>query len=125
MKKFVAVSTFVLCVSMASAPLLAKANPSEYNIPVHVSASRIGKACDVVRGDSVCHFTQTLTVWIEGLNYELEAETAFPKGMVALGDYKARFVEEEPRVTKEFSKKYDLMFADGSTREFTVIAQFE
>jgi len=53
------------------------------------------------------------------------SETVLPKGVVALGDYKARLVNDKQKPTHEFTRDYDLKFPDGSTRKFSVIGQTE
>lgn len=62
---------------------------------------------------------------IEGKKYQLESETFFSKGLVALGDYHAKLSDHKEKPTKEFTRSYDLMFPDGSTRTFNVIGQME
>ena len=62
---------------------------------------------------------------VEGKKYELRSETILPKGVVALGDYKAKLVSDKQKPTHEFTREYDLMFPDGSTRKFSVIGQME
>ena len=57
--------------------------------------------------------------------YELESSTFFPKGIVALGDYKAKLVSDQVKPTHEFNRTYELMFPDGSTRKFRVTGQAE
>ena len=98
---------------------------SDYAIKVHVSASRIGYDCGVTKGESSCKSVQQVTVMIDGAKYELQSQTYFPKGIVALGDYQAKLVSDEQKPTHEFTRTYDLMFPDGSTRKFHVIGQTE
>jgi len=67
---------------------------------------------------------QQLTILIDGVKYELESETFFPKGIVALGDYEAELIDDQ-KPTHEFTRAYDLIIPDGSTRKFRVIGQTE
>ena len=97
----------------------------EYTIPVHVTESHIGLSCTITKGDSSCKSTQVFTAQIEGKKYQLESETFFSKGLVALGDYYAKLADHKEKPTKEFTRSYDLMFPDGSTRTFNVIGQME
>lgn len=57
-----------------------------------------------------------LTVQVKGKKYELESETFFSKGLVALGNYQAKLGDHKEKPTGEFTRSYDLMFPDGSTR---------
>ena len=74
---------------------------------------------------SSCRATQVLDAVIDGKKYELRSETILQKGVVALGDYKAKLVSDKQKPTHEFTREYDMMFPDGSTRKFTVIGQME
>ena len=66
-----------------------------------MTASRIGSDCtDVTKGNSICRATQVLNVVIDGSKYELQSETVLPKGVVALGDYKARLVNDKQKPTQ-------------------------
>ena len=96
-----------------------------YTIPVHVLESHIGLSCTTTKWTSSCKSTQVLTALVEGKKYELESETFFAKGIVALGDYHAKLSNHKEKPTEEFTRSYDLMFPDGSTRTFNVIGQME
>jgi hypothetical protein len=97
-----------------------------YTVGVHVTASRIANDCgNVNKGSSSCRATQILEAVIDGGKYQLRSETILPKGVVALGDYKAKLVSDKQKPTREFTREYDLMFPDGSTRKFSVIGQME
>lgn len=98
---------------------------ADYAVKLHISASRIGYDCGVTSGNSSCKSVQQITAVVDGAKYELESETFFPKGIVALGDYQAKLVSDEQKPTQEFNRTYDLMFPDGSTRKFRVIGQTE
>ena len=99
-----------------SLPLFAASPSADYNLTIHVSESRIGTG----RAN-----TQDLSVLVDGVKYEMESLTIFPKGIVALGDYKAKLVKDQQKPTHEFSRIYELMFPDGTTRQFTVTGQVE
>ena len=94
-------------------------NVSDYNINVHVSASRM-----VRYGNSFAHY-QRLSVLIDGKKYELETENA-PNALLMLGEYKARLVTDE-RVTSNYDsrQRYEFHFPDGKTRKFLVVGQLE
>jgi hypothetical protein len=108
-----------------SLPLFAASPSADYNLTIHVSQTRIGSDCSVSQGDSSCKSAQQLSVLVDGAKYELESETFFPKGIVALGDYKARLIKDQQKPTHEFNRAYELMFPDGSTRKFRVTGQVE
>jgi hypothetical protein len=108
-----------------SLPVCAQTKAAGYPVKVHVSASSIGYDCGVSRGDSSCKSVQQLSVLIDGAKYQLESETFFPKGIVAIGDYQAKLVDDQQKPTHEFTRVYELMFPDGSTRKFNVTGQME
>jgi hypothetical protein len=99
-----------------SLPLFAASPSADYNLTIHVSQSRIGTG----RAN-----TQELCVLVDGAKYEMESLSNLPKGIVALGDYKAKLVKDQQKPTHEFNRTYELMFPDGSTREFVVTGQVE
>ena len=107
------------------APAIAQMSGPGDVASIHVSTSRIASDCGVFRGVSSCKATQEITADIDGKKYELQSETFFPKGIVALGDYKAVLVDEKTRPTGEFTRTYDLLFPDQSKRRFYVIGQTE
>ena len=106
-------------------PMWAQTKSGDYKVDVRVVASRIASASTVFRGDSIAKSTQNLTVLIDGTRYELESEMFLAKGIVALGNYKARLVEDQQRPTHEYTKTYEVQFADRSTRKYRVIGQLE
>jgi hypothetical protein len=113
----------VMTMFLAGVPLLGQA---DYTLGVHVTASRIGSDCgEVSKGSSSCRATQVLAAVVDGKKYELRSETILQKRVVALGDYKAKLVTDKQKPTHEFTREYDLMFPDGSTRKFSVIGQME
>lgn len=74
---------FLLC----SALCQAAAAPSDYNINVPVSATRM-----VLQEHSAGR--QSLTVTIDGKKYELDS-LGYPNALLMLGDYKARLVKDQ------------------------------
>jgi hypothetical protein len=115
----------VLAMFLVAVPLSGQA-AADYTTGVHVTASRIGSDCgEVSKGTSSCRATQMLEAAVDGKKYELRSETILQKGVVALGDYKAKLVSDKQKPTHEFTREYDLMFPDGSTRKFSVIGQME
>lgn len=117
--------TILALTLLFSLPLFAASPAADYNLTIHVSETRIGTDCGVAVGNSTCKSVQLLSALVDGAKYELESETFFPKGIVALGDYKARLIPGQEKPTHELNRSYELMFPDGSTRKFRVIGQVE
>lgn len=91
-------------------------NPADYTVNVHVSASRM-----VTEGANFVH-RQMLSVVIDGKKYELESEGA-PNILLALGDYKAKLVKDEHKVSYDSYQVYEFLFPDQKTRKFIVVGQ--
>lgn len=103
-------------VSVWAAP---PAKQAEYNINVHVSASRMVK-----HSESAPRYQQ-LDVTIDGKKYELESMLAVQK-LLMLGDYKARLVNDEHgKGDLDSWRVYEFQFPDKRTREFLVIGSLE
>jgi hypothetical protein len=99
----------------ASKPNPTEPNPADYTITVHVSA---------------CHLSfvslttlQNLDVVINGKAYELQAISN--DGVLALGDYKAKLVQDVHKTAYESSLTYEFLFSDTKVRKFSVIGQTE
>ena len=91
----------------------------EYNVTVHVSASRM-----VLHGDSAAHY-QYLSATIDGKKYELESIGALQR-LLKLGDYKARLVTDEHRKGEFDSwQVYEIQLPEQKTRKFLVVGQLE
>ncbi|HLZ40377.1 MAG TPA: hypothetical protein VKQ11_05415 [Candidatus Sulfotelmatobacter sp.] len=102
--------------SVWSAPA---AKQAEYNINVHVSASRTVK-----HSESAPRY-QYLNVTIDGKKYELESVLGV-QDLLVLGDYKARLVtDEHGRGNYDSRQVYEFQFPDKSTREYYVVGQLE
>ncbi len=91
-------------------------NPAEYTVNIHVNASRM-----VPEGGA--RF-QKLSVLIDGKKYELESD-GVPNMLLALGDYKAKLVKDEHKVTYDSYQIYEFLFPDEKTRKFIVVGQME
>jgi len=68
---------------------------------------------------------QKLTVLIDGKKYELWGEKKGRITLLALGDYKAKLIEDVHKNSYESSQTYEFQFSDGKTRKFFVVAQTE
>lgn len=103
-------------VSLSAAP---PAKQPDYNISVHVSASRT-----VQHSESAPRYQQ-LDVTIDGKKLELESMLAVQK-LLMLGDYKARLVtDEHGKGDYDSWQVYEFQFSDKRTREFLVIGSWE
>ncbi|HXX13930.1 MAG TPA: hypothetical protein VEJ47_03415 [Candidatus Eremiobacteraceae bacterium] len=68
---------------------------------------------------------QKVNVIIEGKKYELEAEAKGKVALLALGDYKAKLIEDVHKNSYESSQTYEFQFSDGKTRKYVVVGQNE
>jgi hypothetical protein len=102
--------------------LLWSASPSrqpEYNITVHVTASR-----SVKHSDSAPRY-QYLNVTIDGKKYELESILGV-RGLLNLGDYRARLSTDDHDTNGHDSHQvYEFQFPDKRTREVLVVGESE
>jgi hypothetical protein len=103
-------------------------NTDEYSINVHVSSSRWVMEPAMVIGPQP---VQRLSVLIDGKKYELEALATLRANLqagvtlLALGDYKARLVQDVHKTAYESSQAYEFQFSDKKTRKFMVVGQSE
>jgi hypothetical protein len=88
-------------------------NTSDYTVAVHVQSS------EALLGSGM----QQLNVIIGGKHYELEANT-YAK-VLPVGDYMARISLDKIDPDHEYVRVYELLFADGSTRKYTVVGESE
>jgi hypothetical protein len=65
-----------------------------------------------------------LSVVIHSKKYELRSEVAINR-LLALGDYKAKLVQDERKTTYDSVQVYEFLFADKKTRKFDVVGQTE
>ncbi len=101
-------------------------NPNEYSINVHVSSSRWVMAPTLLGPEA----HQVLDVIIDGKKYELEASTTRANleagvTLLALGDYKAKIVQDQHKTAYESSQAYEFLLPDKKTRKFIVVGQTE
>ena len=95
-------------------------NPADYTINVHVSSSRM----DIDYEGKVTLFYRKLDVTIDGKKFELEADRSGGP-ILALGDYKARLVQDEHKSSYEFWQTYEFLFPDKKTAKFRVVGLTE
>jgi len=99
----------------------AQSSAGEYSINVHVISSH----WIVVPTSIGPRGAQMLNVIIEGKKYELEAEAKGKVALLALGDYKAKLLEDVHKNSYESSQTYEFQFPDGKTRKFVAVGRNE
>lgn len=108
----------------------AKEDPAEFTVNIHVTGSSSGSDCHARMsgpqggGGETCKSTQTVKVTIDGKKYVLLAETIFSKGVLPVGDYKAKLLGK-PNAKNPLKQKYELLLEDGSTRKFKIVGEEE
>jgi|ERR1700683_58092 type 1 fimbria pilin len=93
-------------------------NATEYAVNVHVSSS------SVVLENHAINSQQQLSVVIDGKKYELRSEIA-TSALLALGDYKAKLVQDEHKTAYDSLQVYEFLLPDRKTRKFRVVGQTE
>ena len=122
MKKIALLIPFLLATYSWAAP-----NPDEYPINVHVSSSRWFMEPSTIGPIA----RQKLDVIIDGKKYELEApafQANLEAGVVtllALGDYKAKLIQDQHKTAYEASQAYVFLFPDKKIRKFIVVGRTE
>jgi hypothetical protein len=113
-------SLIVVCAHSA-AGAEAKNDPSQYPVTVHVSAAASASPSN--------YAVEILTVTIDGKHYQLAGSGFSGKvccsGLINLGDYHAKLMKDQHKTSYESLQQYEILFPDGSTRKFDVIAQSE
>jgi hypothetical protein len=67
---------------------------------------------------------QKLNVTIDGKKYEMEEQR--PRiDLLRIGDYKAKILKDETSRPYEYERTYEFHFADGKTRRYVVVGEFE
>jgi hypothetical protein len=82
-------------------------NPTDYNLNVHISSSRVTD-----RG------SLRLTVTIDGKKVEL---SGFGPALLVLGDYKAKLMRDDHKNTYDSFRIYEFLFPDGKTRKYYLV----
>jgi hypothetical protein len=107
--------TLAILLLLSTFASAADPKPADYAINVHVSASRL-----VREG----HGAQDLDVIIDGKKYELQSDLGVGD-LLALGDYKAKLVQNDHRTDYDSHQAYEFLFPDNKTRRFDVVGQWE
>jgi hypothetical protein len=112
MKK-VLIAILLLVPAVACAEKKPVQNISDYTIAIHVYSS------EALLGSGM----QQLSVIIAEKHYELEANTNTK--VLPVGDYMARISYDKIDPNQEYVRVYELLFADGTTRRYTVVGESE
>ena len=116
MRNWFLVFVFLFSGAVWAAP---PAKQAEYNVTVHVSASR-----SVKYSESAPRYQQ-LDVTINGRKYQLESVLGVREVLI-LGDYKARLVTDgHGKGDYDSRQVYEFQFPDNWKREYTVVGQME
>ena len=108
----------VVCVLLCSAFSSAAPVPSDYDLNVHVSSTRMVR-------EARSPGRQSLVVTIDGKKYELES-LDFPNALLRLGDYKARLVKDQHWAGPYDSYRvFEFLLPDNKKRQFVVVGQSE
>lgn len=119
MKLLLATTFFLLSIPCGAAP-----NAPDYPLTAHVSASRFKDGCNT--GQIPCLGPQLITATIEETKYELspaDSKTSRDsrKGLLAIGDYKARILRDDHKNSYQVIRVYEFLFPDNSTKRFEVV----
>lgn len=121
--KIFASGLLIACLLAAASCFAAdKADPADYPLTVHVSGAAYGPPNELFL---------TLTATIKGMHYQLVGPTSSGKlyshanGLINPGDYRARLTVDEHKSSYESMQQYEILFPDGTTRKFSVVAQSE
>jgi hypothetical protein len=111
----------VLIAILFMAPALACAekkplpDAANYTVTVHVQSSQVI--------ETMGNLAQRLDVLIDGKKYELQALPAAQ--VLPVGGYKARIAKDKISPNHEYSREYEFLFADGTTRRYNVVGESE
>jgi len=101
----------------------AKANPADYPLAMHISASTYASAGNTL--------FEIVTAAAEGKHYQLQGPTSSAKafmhgnGLLNPGDYHCKLSTDEHKTSYESLQVFEILLPDGTTRKFAVIAQSE
>jgi len=114
MKKIL-IAILLMTPALAFADKKPAPNPADYTITVHVYSSQVIDRTGTPK--------QILDVVIDGKKYELEALPYID--VLPVGDYKAKIFNEKISSNQQYSRVYELLFTDGTTRRYDVVGESE
>jgi hypothetical protein len=110
MKRAILITLLLFAVSTVTV-----AAPNDYPVAIHVHSSYF-----LYNNGGV---SQMLDTVIDGKKFML---ADFATGqLLAIGDYKAKFIKDEHKTPYESHQVYEFLFPDGKTRNFNVVGQTE
>jgi hypothetical protein len=102
----------------------AKPNPADYTVTIHIVSSHLAQECEEPGSVVICGLSQHLNVLIGGKKFELEGGNS-KSGILKLGNYKARQVQNDLVTPDEYRRVYEILFLDGQTKKYRVIGEWE
>ena len=104
-----------------------KSDPSQFPLAVHISGTGYNPFS---ADDGPNRVLEIVSATINGKHYQLYGRTSSAhakccNGLINPGDYRARLSKDEHRTSYESSQEFEILFPDGTTRNFEVIAQSE
>jgi hypothetical protein len=121
-------SLALLC-SLSASGANKKNDPGQFPLAVHISASAYIPSLDY--SSRAVLWNEVVTATIDGRHYQLFGPTSDPhieaccNGLINPGDYRAKLTKDEHATSYESRQTFEILFPDGSTRPFQVIAQSE
>ncbi len=101
-----------------------KPNPADYTIVVHVRSAKLVNTRDTDFEKSICNAELRLVVLINGNKFELQDQRA-NCSVIHVGDYKAKIAKEDTSHSYSYTRSYEILFPDGSTRTYRVVGESE
>jgi hypothetical protein len=117
-------SLFAILLMVPAMALADKPNPAAYTITVHVQSSKLVNDCGSTFKGSNCDSELQMVVLIDGKKYELQDERP-NNSVIHVGDYKARIVKEDTSRSYSYTRTYEFLFPDGTTRTYAVVGESE
>ena len=116
-------AVFFSCLTLAVTNPARAADPADYPLSLHISASTYGSPANPL--------FELVTATVGGKHYQLQGPTSSAKifthgnGLINPGDYRAKLSMDEHKTSYESLQQFEILFPDGTTRKFTVIGQWE
>ncbi len=118
------IALFAILLTVPALALADKPNPADYTIVVHVQSSRLVIDCGSTFKGSNCDSELQMDVLIGGKKYEIQDERP-NSSVIHVGDYKARIVKEDTSHSYSYTRTYEILFPDGTTRTYAVVGESE
>ena len=131
MKSWVSAVIFCCVLLVCSQRVLgadAKNDPTQFPLAVHISSSSYAPSYDITLFSQI---QEIVSATINGKHYRLIGPTSSSRafvrgnGLINPGDYHAKLSLNEHKTAYESRQQFEILFPDGTTRRFGVIAQSE